>query len=73
MLRLKIQELREAEKLSVRQLSEATSIRWNTLSDMEKNTAKHWPPEHLETLLKFFNLTHISELIEYTKDEEDTK
>ncbi|WP_340394941.1 helix-turn-helix transcriptional regulator [Paenibacillus sp. FSL E2-0177] len=73
MLRLKIQELREAEKLSVRQLSEATSIRWNTLSDMEKNTAKHWPLEHLETLLKFFNLTHISELIEYTKDEEDTE
>jgi DNA-binding Xre family transcriptional regulator len=73
MLRLKIKQLREKEDMSVSQLSEATGIRWNTLSDMEKNAAKHWPPEHLETLLKFFNLTHISELIEYTKDEEDTE
>ncbi|OME03358.1 hypothetical protein BSK54_07850 [Paenibacillus odorifer] len=68
MLRLKIQELREAEKLSVRQLSEATSIRWNTLSDMEKNTAKHWPPEHLETLMKFFKLKQIDQLIDYEKE-----
>ncbi|MEK4355220.1 helix-turn-helix transcriptional regulator [Paenibacillus sp. FSL R5-0475] len=68
MLKLKIRELRELEKLSVRQLSEATGIRWNTLSDMEKNTAKHWPPEHLETLMKYFNLKQIDQLIEYEEE-----
>ncbi|CAH1058829.1 helix-turn-helix domain-containing protein [Paenibacillus pseudetheri] len=68
MLRLKIKELRELEKLSVRQLSETTNIRWNTLSDMEKNTAKHWPPEHLETLMKYFKLKHIDQLIEYVEE-----
>ena len=43
MLRLKIKELREEKAISVRQLSEETGIRWNTLNDMEKGTAKHWP------------------------------
>lgn len=68
MLRLKIQELRELGNLSVRQLSEATGIRWNTLSDMEKNTAKHWPPDHLDKLMGFFELNDISLLIEYEKE-----
>lgn len=65
MLRLKIKELRESKGLSVRQLSEATGIRWNTLNDMEKNIAKHWPPEHLNKLMDFFDLKEISQLIEY--------
>ncbi|MRN52014.1 helix-turn-helix domain-containing protein [Paenibacillus monticola] len=68
MLRLKIQELRELGNLSVRQLSEATGIRWNTLSDMERNIAKHWPPEHLDKLMSFFKLNEISQLIEYEEE-----
>ncbi|AKG36070.1 helix-turn-helix domain-containing protein [Paenibacillus durus] len=65
MIRLRIEELRNAEGLSVRQVSKATGIRWNTLSDMENGTAKHWPPEHLEKLMIFFKLNQIGELIEY--------
>lgn len=68
MLRLKLEELRG--KQSLRQISEVTGIRWNTLSDMEKNIAKHWPPEHLEKLMKYFNLTRIDQLIEYEVEEE---
>lgn len=69
MIALKIKQLREQKGISVRQLSEDTGIRWNTLSDMEKGTAKHWPPEHLETLLRYFELKEISDLIEYVPNE----
>lgn len=69
MLRLKIMKLREGKGISVRQLSEETGIRWNTLNDMEKGTAKHWPPEHLNTLMRYFELRDVSELIEYVNEE----
>lgn len=68
MIRLKIKQLREEKGISVRQLSEETGIRWNTLSDMEKGTAKHWPPEHLEAIMNYFGLQKISELIEYVPE-----
>lgn len=69
MLRLKIMKLREGKGISVRQLSEETGIRWNTLNDMEKGTAKHWPPEHLNTLMRYFGLRDVTELIEYVNEE----
>ncbi|GIO33719.1 hypothetical protein J2TS6_48600 [Paenibacillus albilobatus] len=72
MLRLKIKELRQGKELSVRQLSEETGIRWNTLNDMEKGTAKHWPPEHLNTLMQYFELKDVSELIEYVDEKATT-
>lgn len=68
MLRLKIMKLRESKGISVRQLSEETGIRWNTLNDMEKGTAKHWPPEHLNTLMQYFGLTDVTALIEYVDE-----
>jgi len=73
MLMLKIKQLREEKGISVRQLSEETGIRWNTLSDMEKGIAKHWPPEHLNTLMGFFGIRDISDLIEYVEDEKTTE
>ncbi|PAD73928.1 helix-turn-helix domain-containing protein [Paenibacillus campinasensis] len=69
MLRLKIKELREEKGISVRQLSEDTAIRWNTLNDMEKGKAKHWPPEHLNTLMQYFGLTDVAALIEYVPEQ----
>lgn len=68
MIRLKIKELRFFRDLSVREVSEETGIRWNTLSAMEKGTAKSWDPEYLEVLMRYFNLEKIEDLIEYVAE-----
>lgn len=67
MLKLKIDKLMQARNMSVKQLSELTGIRWNTVDDYSKNKAKHWTPIHLEAFMKVFELEGIEQLIERTE------
>jgi putative transcriptional regulator len=73
MLRLKLDKLLVEKRWSKRQLSEATGIRWNTIDDMEKNTAKHWSPENLEKIMVALNLDDVTELIEYVNEERESQ
>ncbi|MCY9540708.1 helix-turn-helix transcriptional regulator [Paenibacillus alvei] len=70
MLILKIEEIMKEKNLNTSKLSEMTGIRWNTVNDMVKNTAKHWVPENLEKIMDALDIKNISELIERVNDEE---
>lgn len=71
MLRLKLEQIMAEKRIkSTRELSEMTGIRWNTVSDMVKNTAKHWVPENLEKLMIALELDDVSELIEWDKEQD---
>jgi DNA-binding Xre family transcriptional regulator len=67
MLKLKIDQLMLARGMSVKQLSELTGIRWNTVDDYTKNKAKHWSPIHLEAFMKVFELESLEQLIEWVE------
>lgn len=71
MLRLKLDELLFERKLSTRQVSQLTGIRYSTMLDMRSHQSKVWSPEHLDKLMKVFNLTHVDQLIEYCDDDQD--
>lgn len=71
MLKLKLEQIMAEKRIkSTRELSEMTGIRWNTVSDMVKNTAKHWVPENLEKLMIALELDDVSELIEWDKEQD---
>ncbi|MCY9764746.1 helix-turn-helix transcriptional regulator [Paenibacillus alvei] len=70
MLILKIDEIMKEKNLNTRKLSEMTGIRWNTVNDMVKNTAKHWVPENLEKIMDALDIEDISNLIERVNEEE---
>ena len=65
MLRLKLELVMAEKGVNIRQLSEMTGIRWNTVDDMAKNKSKHWSPENLERIMEALGIKEIGELIEY--------
>ncbi|MDU0200178.1 helix-turn-helix domain-containing protein [Paenibacillus sp. MAH-36] len=66
-MKLKVDQLMQARNMNVKQLSELTGIRWNTVDDYSKNKAKHWMPVHLEAFMKVFELEAIEQLIEWVE------
>ncbi len=73
MLRLKLREVMFEKRWNARQLSEATGIRWNSVDDMMENRTKRWTVENLEKIMEVLELSDITELIEYVKDEKTTE
>ena len=67
MLRLKLKQIMFEKDWNVRQLSEATGIRWNTIDDMMENKSKRWTVENLEKVMAALEIDDINELIEYVK------
>ncbi|MBU5356165.1 helix-turn-helix transcriptional regulator [Paenibacillus barcinonensis] len=70
MIRLKLNELMDERGLNPRQVSNMTGIRWNTVSDMAENKSKAWSPENLSKIMMALELTDISQLIEYKKEQQ---
>ncbi|MBP2249271.1 DNA-binding Xre family transcriptional regulator [Paenibacillus xylanexedens] len=48
-----------------------TGIRWNTVSDMAENKSKAWSPENLNKIMVALELTDITQLIEYKKEQQE--
>lgn len=70
MLILKIEEIMKEKNLNTSNLSEMTGIRWNTVNDMVKNTAKHWVPENLEKIMDALDIEDMSDLIVRVNEKE---
>ncbi|WP_313771475.1 helix-turn-helix transcriptional regulator [Paenibacillus xylanexedens] len=70
MMRLRLNELMHERGLNPRQISSMTGIRWNTVSDMAENKSKAWSPENLNKIMMALELTDITQLIEYKKEQE---
>jgi putative transcriptional regulator len=68
-IRFKLKELMDNEKVGQRELSRLTGIRQATLSAYINDDFKQIGKDHLDILCKFFN-TNIEFIIEYTKEED---
>lgn len=64
MIRIKISNLLGEHKMTQKQLSEATGIRRNAISDYYHETVKYISIEHLEKFCEFFKCS-IDKVIEY--------
>lgn len=71
MFRLKLDQLMFERNLNFTDVANLTGIRYSTVRDMRNNKVKVWSPEHLDKLMKLFNLTHVDQLIEYCDDDQD--
>lgn len=73
MLRLKLDFLLFERKMTAKQLSQLTGIRYPTVLDMADNKSKAWSPENLGKIYKALGLESVADLIEYVEDEETTE
>jgi putative transcriptional regulator len=67
MVRMKLNVLLNKYRLSQRELSLNTGIRFDTINKYTNNNYKYISNEHLNILCKFFNCD-ITDLIEYIED-----
>jgi putative transcriptional regulator len=67
MVKMKLHILLNIHRLSQRELSLKTGIRFETINKYTNNSYKYISNEHLNILCEFFNCT-ISDLIEHIKD-----
>jgi putative transcriptional regulator len=67
MVRMKLHILLNEFRLSQRELSLSTKIRYDTINKYTNNCYKYISNEHINTLCKYFKI-EISDLIEYIED-----
>jgi putative transcriptional regulator len=67
MVRMKLHILLDTHRLSQRELSLKTGIRFETINKYTNNSYKYISNEHIDILCKFFNC-QVSDLIEYVRD-----
>ncbi|NQX57535.1 helix-turn-helix domain-containing protein [Paenibacillus qinlingensis] len=70
MLRLKLNKVLAEKEISMYKLHVMTGIRANTVSDLVNNKAKQWSPEALTKIYEALGLTSISQLIEFTEEDD---
>ncbi|WP_099313469.1 helix-turn-helix domain-containing protein [Clostridium paraputrificum] len=66
-IKIKLRILMAERNIKQKELSTATGIRPNTISDMMNDTYKHISKENLDKLCKYFNCK-VEDIIEYIKD-----
>lgn len=66
-IKIKLRILMAERNIKQKELSTATGIRPNTISDMMNDTYKHISKENLDKLCKYFNCK-VEDIIEYTED-----
>jgi putative transcriptional regulator len=67
MVKMKLHMLLDIHRISQRELSIKTGIRFGTINKYTNNSYKYISNEHIDILCKFFNIK-IEELIEYIRD-----
>lgn len=67
MVELKLHMLMAKNRVTQKELSEATGIRQATISAYYNDTSKHIVKDHIDILCKYFDVD-VNELIEYKKD-----
>lgn len=67
MVKMKLHILLDKHRISQRELSIETGIRYATINSYVNNSNRHIVKDHLNVLCLFFNCD-ISDLIEYIKD-----
>ncbi|MDU4726695.1 MULTISPECIES: helix-turn-helix transcriptional regulator [Clostridium] len=66
-IKIKLRILMAERNIKQKELSTATGIRPNTISDMINDTYKHISKENLDKLCKYFNCG-VNDIIEYIKE-----
>lgn len=66
-IKIKLRILMAERNIKQKELSTATGIRPNTISDMMNDTYKHISKENLDKLCKYFNCK-VEDIIEYVEE-----
>jgi putative transcriptional regulator len=67
MVKMKLHILLDKHRISQRELSSETGIRFETINKYTNNSYKYISNSHLNILCRFFNC-QISDILEYIKD-----
>lgn len=69
MLEMKLHIVLATKRMNKTQLSELSGVRLSTISGYCNNNYKHIVKEHIEKFMEILELTDITDLIEYIKDD----
>lgn len=72
MIVCKLKKLRLSNDITQRELAEQVSIRYPTISEMERGASKAYSLDNLNKLCKYFHCC-IGDLIEYIPDSDDNE